>query len=491
MVFKINRMMAEVWRSNSVLLPFIMADHKVRSFLMKINQQLPVRELGLFSITWPIFIETLLNMSIRFVDIFMLSFVSDKAVSAVGVSNELMTFTFILFNFVAMGTSVVISQFLGAGKIRDVSRLSANAISINLGFGLLISGIVFALREPLIGIYNLSPALMEYADVYLMIVGGTLFAQAMILSVSAIIRSYGYTKEIMYATLGMNVLNIIGNYLLIFGSFGLPELGVTGAAIATAVSRTLAMIALFIMMYWRLEMKIHLRDYIHIRSEYVKRILQIGIPAAGEHMSYHSSQMMITFFITFLGESALAARVYILQIANFIFLFAISVAKGMQILIGHMVGAGENERAYRQLFSSLKISIYVVLGTAFIVSFFREELLHLFTNNPEIITTGALLLLFSFILEPGRTLNVVTISSLRASGDARFPVLIGIVSMWGISIPLAYFLGIYMRYGLVGIWIAFVVDEWFRGSLMLWRWKSRIWEKKVLVKKQSKAYSTI
>ncbi|WP_181833092.1 MATE family efflux transporter [Bacillus taeanensis] len=356
---------------------------------MKVNHQLPVRELGLFSITWPIFIETLLNIFIRFVDIFMLSFVSDEAVSAVGVSNELMTFTFILFNFVAMGTSVVILQFLGAGKIRDVSRLSANAISINLGFDLLISGIVFALREPLMRMYNLSPVLMEYADVYIMIVGRTLFTQAMILSVSAIIRSYGYTKEIMYATLGMNVLNIIGNYLLISGSFGLPELGVTGAAIATAVSRTFAMIALFVMMYWRLEMKIRLRDYLRIRSDYVKRILQIGVPAAREHMSYYSSQMMITFFITFLRESALEARVYILQIVNFIFLFAISVAKGMQILVGHMVSAGENERAFRQLFSSLKISIHVVLGAAFIVSFFREELLRLFTNDSEIITESS------------------------------------------------------------------------------------------------------
>ena len=109
------------------------------------------------------------------------------------------------------------------------------------------------------------------------------------------------------------------------------------------------------------------------------------------------------------------------------------------------------------------------------------------TRHKEIITMGRTLLLFCLILEPGRTFNLVVISSLRATGDATISLKMGVLSMWGIAVPLAYFLGIRQGYGLYGIWIAFIVDEWFRGITMYFRWKSRVWEKKVLVQMKASA----
>jgi Na+-driven multidrug efflux pump len=97
---------------------------------------------------------------------------------------------------------------------------------------------------------------------------------------------------------------------------------------------------------------------------------------------------------------------------------------------------------------------------------------------------GSTLLLLCLILEPGRTFNLVVINSLRATGDANISLIMGFISMWGISVPLAYFLGIHLGFGLPGIWIAFIVDEWFRGITMYFRWRSRVWEKKVLVQNQ-------
>ena len=106
----------------------------------------------------------------------------------------------------------------------------------------------------------------------------------------------------------------------------------------------------------------------------------------------------------------------------------------------------------------------------------------MFTKDPEIIAVGASIFLLSIVLEPGRTFNIVIINSLRAAGDARFPVLMGVLSMWGVSVPLAYVLGVHFGIGLFGVWIAFAVDEWLRGVIMLLRWRSRAWEKKALVK---------
>jgi Na+-driven multidrug efflux pump len=122
---------------------------------------------------------------------------------------------------------------------------------------------------------------------------------------------------------------------------------------------------------------------------------------------------------------------------------------------------------------------FAIVGTA---SLFRHQLIGLFTNDADIIAVGASIFLLSVVLEPGRTFNIVIINSLRAAGDARFPVMMGVLSMWGVSVPLAYLLGVHFGIGLLGIWIAFACDEWLRGIIMLLRWRSRAWEKKALVK---------
>jgi len=112
---------------------------------------------------------------------------------------------------------------------------------------------------------------------------------------------------------------------------------------------------------------------------------------------------------------------------------------------------------------------------ALIFALNSKFLLQLFTHNKEIIAVGSSVMLVVFILEPGRTFNLVVINALRAAGDVKFPVYMGIISMWGVSITLSYLLAIHFRLGLVGMWIAFAVDEWLRGLLMLWRWKSYRW----------------
>lgn len=161
----------------------------------------------------------------------------------------------------------------------------------------------------------------------------------------------------------------------------------------------------------------------------------------------------------------------------FILLFSVAIGQGNQILIGYQIGAKEIQLAYHRCIRTLKIAILVSTGMAIFFSFFSESLFRIFTSNSEIITLGSILILLTILLEPGRAFNVVIINSLRAAGDVKFPVYMGILSMWGVSVPLAYLLGIYFGLGLIGIWTAFIVDEWLRGLLMLWRWRGKKWEK--------------
>jgi putative MATE family efflux protein len=328
---------------------------------------------------------------------------------------------------------------------------------------------------------DLPAELFDEANAYLKIVGGFSFVQSLIMTVGSIVRSYGYTRDIMYVTIGMNILNVIGNYLFIFGPFGIPVLGVEGVAISTSVSRIIGLIAAFYVMKHRIPGKLPMSLLFRFPKIHLKNLLNIGIPSAGEHLSYNGSQMLITYFIATLGTQALTTKVYTQNLMMFVFLFSIAISQGTQILIGHMVGAREIEDAYKRALKSLKLAIIISIAAAGVVSFFSKEFLGIFTDNMSIIELGTTLILLTIILEPGRSFNLVLISSLRAAGDVKFPVYMGILSMWGVSVTLSYYLGIYLGMGLVGIWIAFIADEWLRGIFMLWRWRSRVWVKKSFI----------
>ncbi|MBM7579779.1 MATE family efflux transporter [Jeotgalibacillus terrae] len=436
------------------------------------------KRLTLFALTWPIFIEISLHMLMGNADTLMLSQYSDDSVAAVGISNQILALIIVMFGFVATGTSILVAQYLGAEKNKSAAEIAVVSIAANLVFSLILSLLLFIFDDKILLLMDLPPELLPEATVYLQIVGGLSFIQAVIMTLGAVLRSYSFTKDAMYVTLGMNILNVAGNYIVIFGAFGFPVLGVEGVAYSTVISRFIGLIVLFILLIKRIDGGLPFVSLFKLPVSHLKNLLKIGIPSAGEQLSYNASQLVITAFIASLGTEAITTRVYTLNIMMFIFLFAISIGQGTQILIGHMVGAGKYEEAYQRGIKSLRIAIMISFGMALLFSVFSETLLGIFTANEDILFLGSILIYLTIILEPGRSFNLVVINSLRAAGDVKFPVYIGILSMWGVAVLFAYLLGIVFGLGLIGIWIAFILDEWLRGILMLRRWRSKGWIEK-------------
>lgn len=439
------------------------------------------KKLSLFSLTWPIFVEIVLRMMLGTSDVFMLSRLSDGTAGAVGLANEIIYFCITMFGFVAIGTSVAVTQYLGAGRSGTATRIAAQAITMNLLFGVLISVVVAAFGPLLLQWMKLDAAFRAVAEPYLAWIGAFLWIEAVSYAVSSVLRAQGHTREAMFVTLGVNVMNVAGNFLLIFGHFGFPELGVLGAAVSTVASRAVGLVVLLALMYRVLPSRIRLRDYLAFDPLHTRQILRVGVPAAGEHLAWQSQHMMILTFVNIIGMTALTTHVYVFNISAYFLALSYAVGMGTEIIVGHMVGAGALGAAYRRLMRSLRVSLVLTLGVVGVAALFRRDLIGLFTTDPAIIAVGSTILLLSLVLEPGRTFNLVVINALRAAGDARFPVVVGVASMWGVSVPLAYLLGVTWKLGLVGVWVAFAVDEWLRGVLMLLRWRSRVWERKTLV----------
>jgi len=437
--------------------------------------------LGLFQLTWPLFLEFLLFMLMGTADTLMLSGISDDAVSAVGVVNQYMFISILIMEVVSNGASIVVAQYIGARRLREASRIAALSITLNLMLGVAVSTFMLVFGDAILRRMNLQGQVLEKARTYMGIVGGFLFLQALINVFSSLIRTYGFTKQSMYVSLGMNVVHILGNYLLIFGHLGAPELGVAGAAISTVVSRGLALGVFVWMLYRVMEVRMAPRDLVTFSKEYVGKVLTVGVPSALEQITYHACQTVFLYYVTFLGSVALASRQYAMAISHYIFLFSLAIGIGTSIIVGRLVGAERKEEAYRRVVKSLKWSVAMTLLIDVVAILLREPLVGLFTRNPDIITLTAQVMVLSLLLESGRSFNLVLVNALRAAGDARFTVFMGFLSMVCMSLPLGYFLVFKLNLGLGGVWLAVAADEWTRGLVYWSRWRSRAWEKKSLV----------
>jgi Na+-driven multidrug efflux pump len=270
---------------------------------------------------------------------------------------------------------------------------------------------------------------------------------------------------------------VAGNCITLFGLFGCPRMGVLGVALSGVFSRCVSTVALLVLLDHHTKLRMRAVSFVEISWKKVRRILHIGLPAAGEQMCYWTAFMLTTTFIARMGSEKLEIQSYTLQIQRFATLFSFSIGMATEILIGHLVGAGLFEDAYKRLLGSVKMALVIVACVMVAVASVSPFLLGCFTKNAAIVAGGTLLLRMAIILEPGRVFNVVIISSLRATGDVGFPIKMAVLSMWFVWIPLAWILGVKLGFGLVGIWIAMITDEWTRGLLMYWRWKKRRWVK--------------
>ncbi len=500
----------------------------------------------LFHLTIPIFIDIALVMLLGAVDTVMLSRYSDNAVAAVGLDNQLISFVFLVFQFVSMGAAILCAQYFGAGLRTRFMQIVGIAILANLLLGLTVSGALWLWAAPLLRAFGLREEVLPDGVTYLEITGALAFFQALSLTFSAALRSTGNTIKPMLVTVSVNVINILADYALIFGHWGCPAMGVEGAAWATAVSRIIAAIILasFMPNIWRAAVAEHRRNNLHyvtqrlhsvvhgkkrkigtlllkapiytLRASYLvvrtpfiavkksvktakrinnsyrayftpfpwqelKNLIHIGIPAMSEEMSYSLSQITITFFINQISTEALTTKVYCTTAITFVILFSTSIVQGGNILVGHYIGQLRYRAAYILGNYVFHTAMKLTLIVASLLAIGGHTLMTLLTDNEEIIRMGTWIFCIDLLLSYGRVKNVFACGTLRATGDAVYPVIVGVICQWSVAVGVAWVLGIPMGFGLIGMWIGFCMDENLRGVILMRRWHSLKWRGKAFV----------
>ena len=406
----------------------------------KVIQQTNIKK-GLTKLVVPIFIETLLIMMLGAIDTVMLSQYSDESVAAVGVVNQIVMFAFLIFEVINIGTSVLCSQYLGAKLQQKMIQVVGVSLLLNLVVGLLVSAILHFGAVTLLDWMGLRPELLQYGIGYMEIVGAFAFFQAISLTISASLRSANKAIYPMLVTVLVNIMNIVGNYILIFGKFGFPAMGAEGAAISTSIARGVSMVVLFVILFRKHISKFPLALFRPFPWIELKNLLKIGIPSA--------------------------------------------MAQGGAISIGHLVGQNKIRAAYLLGKFVMRISILVSLILSCIWAVCGHAIFSMLTENEEIIKLGVTILMIDVLVEIGRTVNIYATNALRSAGDVNFPFYLGVIVQWSVSVGLSYMLGIYWGWGLVGMWIAFLLDENIRAIVFVKRWNSMKWAKKGFTRNRS------
>ena len=425
----------------------------------------------------PICLETLFYMLSGMVDTLMLSSVSDQAVGAVGTANTYIGVFIVMFGIISSGMVAVMSQNIGAGRPGIAYQARQLGMIFNAVIGILMSAVLAVFSGGILRMVSIAPALFEPAETYLKSVGGTCFLNALIPIFSSYLRVFGYTKHSLIGTIVGNILNIILNSVFLY----VFHRGVMGVAVATVISRIVNLIIVAIMGAVLIKAK---QSPERISPQKIlAQIVKIGFPSALETALYNVAMTFIVRFMNQMDANGMnvTARSYAMQIADFSYCAGAALAQANAIMTGWRIGAKELEECDR---GTRKAVIYgLVTATCFSVTFALSGrfIVHIFTDNTQMISLVVKLLIIDIFLEFGRVTNLVYSQALKTSGDALFPVIMGAIFMYLFAVGGTYFLGIHMGLLAVGAYIAMAGDECARAVGMVLRWKSGKWKSKSLV----------
>ena len=400
----------------------------------------------------PICLETLFYMLSGMVDTLMLS-------------NTYIGVFIIMFGVISSGMIAVMSQNIGAGRPGIAYQARQLGLIFNALIGIVMSVVLATFSGGILRIVSIAPALLEPAEIYLRIVGGACFLNALIPIFSSYLRVFGYTKHSLIGTVVGNVLNIILNSVFLF----VFNWGVMGVAVATVISRVVNLIIVAGMGAVLIKAK-QSPERIASRKIFAQ-IVKIGFPSALETALYN---IAMTFIVRFMNQMDVDGM-------NFSYCVGSALAQANAIMTGWRIGAKEFEECNR---GTRKAAIYgIITATCFSVTFAfaGHFIVHIFTDDTQMINLVVKLLIVDVFLEFGRVTNLVYGQALKTSGDALFPVILGAIFMYLFAVGGTYFLGIHMGLLAVGAYIAMAGDECARAVGMVLRWKSGKWKSKGLI----------
>ena len=436
----------------------------------------------LIALLLPLIAEQALSVTIGLADTLMVSSVGEAAVSGVSLVDSFNTLMIQIMSALATGGAVVTSQYIGRQEPKDAKNAAAQILFILSSFSLLVAAVVVAGRHAILrGIFgSIDVDVMRYAETYFLLSALSYPFIGLYNAGAALFRAQGNSKISMMSSLVMNVVNIGGNAVLIYGF----KMGVMGAALASLVSRAIACVAvLYLLQRPACPLRVDGLQALAPKARLIQQILRVGIPAGIENGMFQIGKLSVSSLTSTLGTAAIAANAVANTTTTFLNIPANAVGMAALTVVGQCLGAGEKDQA---VYYSRRLMLFAYCGAWFMnlsaFLFANKFALGLFSLSPEA---------YAMALEVMVWFNIVSLfiwpssftmpNILRAAGDARFTMTVSIVSMWAFRVGFCYLCVLAFHGGLLAIWMGMYLDWAFRSLCVFVRFvRGKLLEQQVI-----------
>lgn len=430
---------------------------------------------------FPLIIEQFLVAAVGMADAVMVASCGEAAVSGISLVDSINILFITIFSALATGGAIVTSQYIGKndGKNANLAAWQLILITTTVALGIMSLGLVF--RNPILyGVFgSIDANVMTNSQIYFFWTVISFPFLGIYNAGAALFRAMGNSKVPMLISALVNLINVAGNAILIFGF----SMGVAGAAISTLIARGIGAVIILLLLRFR-PGKIKITSLIdfRFRGHMIKNILGVGIPNGLENSMFQIGKILLQSLVATFGTAAMAANAVGGNIALWAQIPGNAISLAMVPIIGQCIGAGETKQATHYA-KKLLITAYIAMGVLQLLNIvFVNQLVGIFNLTPETSALTVELLIVSSVMSIIFWPASFTLpNALRAAGDVKFTMIVSIISMWIFRIAFGYILGLFFNMGVMGTWIAMTIDWAVRCICFLIRTKSGKWLTKKLV----------
>ena len=437
--------------------------------------------MNIFHIVWPVFIEVLLGSLFGMVDMMMVGRIPEdaaQAVSAVGMTNQPVFLGLSFVQALNVGGTAIIARYYGAKKYKNISLVLKHVMLLAiLGFVLPISVLMIVLAPYVLSFLGADSSVIEVGSGYFRVIMLGFIFQSFSFTITAALRGIGETKIPMRNNLIANSLNVLGNAVLIYGLFGFPVLGVTGAAISTALSNVIAMsLNLRYVLSKKSVLYLDFKEKFEFRFEMMKDLIRIGLPTALEQLALRVGIISFLNIVSGLGTNVYAAHQISLNILNLTYSPAQAFGITASTLMGQSLGAKNEQLARMYTRMCQRIGFVIAIGMSLFIFFGSKTLAEFYSTDTEIIQNTMIALTIVAFVQPFQSHQLITSGALRGAGDTVWPLIAIFVGSILIRVSLGYIFVNIFGLGLAGAWYAVFIDQFIRWLIILFRFKSGKWK---------------
>ncbi len=436
-------------------------------------------------LAWPSFLELLLTQLTSMADQMMVGNLPGdtgvQALSAVGITILPKFLMMTMVSALNVGSTAVAARFRGMGDREKVNEVLRQSLVLNLMLSIVFMAVGLVATPALMrmmGGAGLSDEAFSFAVTYFRIQMYGFIPLCMTFTVTALLRGIGDTKNPFYYNTMANVINVVFNYLLIFGHFGFPRLEVAGASLATIIGQTAAfLVAAALILDKKRYLYLDTRSKFRFEPVIIQNIVRIGVPSMVEQLIMRLGLIIYNRTVTNLGDVAYATHQICSNIQTMSFMVGQSFANAATTLMGQSLGRRRYDAAMQYARHTEAVSIVISLFLGFGLICFGTNVVWLYNQTPEIVSLGGQLLIMVGVIQPLQAIQFTLSGALRGAGDTKFSAFSMLVTVLVLRSGLAILMVTYLKMGLIGAWYAMVVDQVVRDLMILLYFRSGRWSR--------------